>query len=176
MRAADCRAPLVCSYGRCRAECTETRDCPIATRCIASAGLGVCTLEIESHCNSDVCPSPLLCVDDQCRTECTRDDDCLAGRCVETTCVEPVSGTDAGAPDDAFAPADTGPREDAGPQEDAGPGGCAFAPEPALRALLGAATAGFGLWATTAFVGDVSDVSVPVLALTTITRGGVDAA
>src|SRR5688572_13795965 len=76
-RASDCSAPLVCSYARCRVECRETRDCPLGTRCIASAGLGVCSLVVESQCDTEVCPTPLLCVADQCRTECSTNAQCI---------------------------------------------------------------------------------------------------
>lgn len=77
-------------------ECHEARDCPIATRCIGSAGAGVCTLDVEDHCTTSICPSPLLCVADQCRTPCTTTADCLAGACEGTSCAEPISGVDAG--------------------------------------------------------------------------------
>lgn len=118
-RAADCGAPLVCRFGRCRAECSEARDCPIGARCIGSAGAGVCTLDVENHCTASICPSPLQCVADQCRTLCTTTADCLAGACEGTTCVEPLSGIDASVPLDAPAP-DAGQSPDTG-GSDGGP-------------------------------------------------------
>jgi hypothetical protein len=78
-------------------------------------GGGVCSLDVENHCDAHVCPAPLVCVSDQCRTSCTSSADCIAHQCPAGTCDEPTSGTnvDAAAPDasgaDAFAlPLDMG--------------------------------------------------------------------
>lgn len=112
-RASDCPSPLVCGLGRCRAECAQSRDCPIGARCLASApGIGVCSIAAEATC-TDFCAAPLRCENNQCRTECTSDGDCRAGRCVNATCVEPTSGVDAGPSSDTGAGDDTG----AGPQD-----------------------------------------------------------
>lgn len=96
-RNADCSAPLACAFGRCRPECRDARDCPLGSRCILAASGGVCALDQENHCDTQVCPSPLACVGDQCRTECTLDMDCVSGPCTGGTCAEPVS-TDHTAP------------------------------------------------------------------------------
>ncbi len=129
-RASECAQPLVCALGRCRAQCSESRDCPAGARCLAaSRGAGVCSLEVESRC-TDFCSPPLRCEADQCRTECTTDADCFRGRCVDLTCVEPTSGLDAGPPpdggDDAAQGADAGRDASAGDTgDDAGADGWA---------------------------------------------------
>lgn len=123
-RSSECTASLTCTYGRCRSACRESRDCPLGVRCIESDGAGVCTIETEERCTDAICAAPLRCVDGQCRTECTVTDDCLTGACDRGSCVELVSGSDAGMPDagtadagppdaftqtDAFVPLDAGP-------------------------------------------------------------------
>ncbi len=32
----DCNSPLVCAFRRCHNACVDDRDCPAATRCMAS--------------------------------------------------------------------------------------------------------------------------------------------
>lgn len=74
-------------------------------------GVGVCTLDVENHCDGRVCPSPLTCVADECRTQCSVPVDCVGGVCVSGTCDERAAGIDAGVDDasmdssqpDAFA-------------------------------------------------------------------------
>lgn len=107
-RTSECASPLVCTYGRCRAECVTSRDCAAGLRCIENAGAtGVCTLEVEERCTDAICAAPLLCRGGQCRTECTTSADCRSGTCDGVSCVEPRSGDDAGAPsDDAGTPTD----------------------------------------------------------------------
>ncbi len=56
----------------------------------------MCSVDVEAQCSASSCVSPLRCQGAQCRTQCLEDSDCLAGTCVETTCVEPASGDDAG--------------------------------------------------------------------------------
>lgn len=156
-RASDCTSPLTCTYGRCRPECAESRDCPVATRCIAANGIGVCTLDVENHCDSTVCPAPLRCVQDQCRTSCSTPADCLHGDCPVDTCIEPTSGEDAGAPLDAGEP-DTGQP----------PGACVQPATNDLLVALGSAVTTAGLRVTSLQdLGGVYDSSTaPVLALT----------
>lgn len=98
-RSSDCTAPLACSYGRCRTACRASRDCSPGVRCIEIAGGGVCTLDTEERCTDAICAAPLRCVDGQCRTECVGPEDCRGGVCDRGTCVEVVSGTDAGSVD-----------------------------------------------------------------------------
>ena len=166
-RASECRSPLVCSYGRCRVECRATRDCPLGSRCIASAGLGVCTLTVESHCDTAVCPAPLLCVADQCRTECRTNAQCISGSCVMATCVEPVSGVDAGMPEDAGTPDAFSP--DAFLLPDAGLGTCTPATA-SVMALVGAPM-GRGLSATFRTVTDLTTGSPAAIAVGAV--GGI---
>lgn len=116
-RPSDCATPLVCTLGRCRAECRDGRDCPVGARCLASgrsAGdLGVCSFEDENHCDTRVCPAPLTCVADECRTGCADALECIARQCVAGSCVEPPNdgaprdgGADAIVQSDAAPPAD----------------------------------------------------------------------
>jgi hypothetical protein len=143
----------------------------VATRCIASAGIGVCTLDTENHCDTAVCPSPLRCVSDECRTQCSTDDDCLAHHCALGTCAEPVSGRDAGPSLDAPTTSDAGTDAFAGP--DAPAGTCTLVPQSSLAALgLGSAPSGTGLRAGTTFVTELTSARPAVLALTTLERGG----
>jgi hypothetical protein len=142
-RSSDCAAPLVCGFGRCRAECRASRDCPPGSRCVAVGAGAACTLEAENHCDTSVCPSPLLCVSDQCRTVCTGATECVAGSCTMGTCDEPASPVpDAGAVDAAT---------------DAGPIACAFDVAPAVH--LVATTLVDHLSITTS---ETSDASGPV--------------
>ncbi len=116
----ECPDPLRCRFGRCRAECLETRDClaPGAI-CIGPAGSGACTLPTDTCAND--CADGLVCAGELCTTACASSDDCLGG----STCSD-VGGvmacvaaptSDAGvqdAPDLGDAPLDAGPL-DAGP-------------------------------------------------------------
>ena len=49
----ECAHDLVCSYGRCRAQCSFDRDCPPGQACVASAdpvsGARVCTAGEEGE-------------------------------------------------------------------------------------------------------------------------------
>jgi hypothetical protein len=74
----DCQESLVCTAGRCHAECAQTRDCASGQRCMNMGGAFYCLLQVESKCvyNSD-CPSPAVCaVDLQCRSQCKSERDC----------------------------------------------------------------------------------------------------
>ena len=77
----------------------------------------MCSIDAEAHCAP--CAAPLQCGSDQCRTQCLEDSDCWAGTCDGTTCLEPISGddaglivrdggTDAGTPDAPTTPSDAG--------------------------------------------------------------------
>lgn len=62
-RSAECQAPHVCLFGRCRTECVSQRDCPLGARCVSDAtGAGSCTLPDDPRCPAVPCPTPLLCV------------------------------------------------------------------------------------------------------------------
>src|SRR5258705_11673579 len=79
----DCNDPLVCAFRKCHNACTDTRDCSIPLRCVASdRPFHVCQLVEERLCryNSD-CPEKQVCASDaQCRDECQGDADCLFGQ------------------------------------------------------------------------------------------------
>ena len=78
----DCNAPLVCSSGRCHAECRTTDDCSHGERCITSREGSVCQLPQESKCKfTSECGAPLVCaLDGACRNQCRGDRDCLSGQ------------------------------------------------------------------------------------------------
>jgi hypothetical protein len=84
----DCQNPLVCTAGRCHAQCAESRDCDYGQRCVKLGTTFLCQLQSEAKCvyNSD-CTSPLICaVDLQCRQQCQADRDCAKGQvCTPTT-------------------------------------------------------------------------------------------
>jgi hypothetical protein len=86
--ASDCQDPLVCTAGRCHAQCKESRDCDFGQRCVKLGTTFLCQLQSEAKCvyNSD-CTTPLICaVDLQCRQQCQADRDCAKGQvCTPTT-------------------------------------------------------------------------------------------
>jgi hypothetical protein len=84
----ECQEALVCTSGRCHAECVETRDCAYGQRCVKMGAASLCQLQVETKCayNSD-CSTPLICaVDLQCRAQCQTERDCTKGQvCTPTT-------------------------------------------------------------------------------------------
>lgn len=93
-RDGECGA-LVCRLGRCRAECAETRDCPLGAECLPGASGGSCALATD-RCTADAeCPAPLVCGSDgQCRAACLSDADCTSdGHCVLAGRLVCVAGT-----------------------------------------------------------------------------------
>ncbi|MBX7196693.1 MAG: hypothetical protein K1X94_31865 [Sandaracinaceae bacterium] len=91
--AAGCRAGLTCAYGRCREDCTSSRDCALGRRCLANPdGVNVCSLETDDTCRAaSDCPAELSCTRGECRTACDTDADCAGGTCSSSACTEPVS-------------------------------------------------------------------------------------
>ena len=87
-----------------------------------------------------------------------------------STCVEPVSGVDAGTAEDAGTP-DAG-TPDAYVLPDAGLGACAPAPSATMNALRASATAS-GLRATFRTVADLSTAAPPALAVTAATTSSL---
>jgi hypothetical protein len=91
----DCQNPLICTAGRCHAQCAETRDCDFGQRCVKIEDNSVCQLQAEAKCTyNSQCPTPLICaVDLQCRAQCQADRDCTKGQlCTLTSkvCAEPA--------------------------------------------------------------------------------------
>jgi hypothetical protein len=64
----ECAGDLVCSYGRCRAQCSFDRDCPEGTVCVQGegGGSGVCTLAEEEGCEATSCAPGWVCVGGEC--------------------------------------------------------------------------------------------------------------
>lgn len=89
----DCSAPLVCAFQRCHVECTVTRDCHDAQRCVGAEEVAhVCQLDQEAHCKTSAdCASGFKCgPDGACRDQCVTAGDCISGQqCVLSVCAEP---------------------------------------------------------------------------------------
>ncbi|HEY3594828.1 MAG TPA: hypothetical protein VGL13_13185, partial [Polyangiaceae bacterium] len=86
----DCDAPLVCAFRKCHTACSDSRDCPLGERCVASdRPYHVCQLDDERNClrNSDCVEGEVCGVDFQCRDQCATTRDCLRDQaCVSGTC------------------------------------------------------------------------------------------
>ncbi|AKF11761.1 hypothetical protein [Sandaracinus amylolyticus] len=78
-RTSQCPEPFACVLGRCRSECVEQRDCPLASECVLVDGAGVCTLPQDACEDDSECPQPLVCGEERCRATCVDDDDCARG-------------------------------------------------------------------------------------------------
>lgn len=90
----DCDAALVCTFGRCHAQCRATKDCRTGERCVQADGVSVCQLDSESLCSEkEPCDEPLVCAsDERCRNGCTSNDECLEDQvcAVGGFCAEPA--------------------------------------------------------------------------------------
>jgi hypothetical protein len=91
----DCDTPLVCAFQKCHNACSDSRDCPLAERCVASdRPYHVCQLEDERNCvrNSDCVEGQVCGIDQQCRDQCSTAKDCVRNQiCTAGTCVDLVS-------------------------------------------------------------------------------------
>ncbi|HEX4340707.1 MAG TPA: hypothetical protein VH062_32585 [Polyangiaceae bacterium] len=98
----DCTSPLVCAFQRCHNECTDSRDCNMGQRCVASdRPFKVCELAEEKNCSTNVdCPPGMVCgVDGQCRDQCSSSNDCISGQvCTSGTCADKKELVDGGLP------------------------------------------------------------------------------
>lgn len=116
VRAGECSAGLICSFGRCRAGCMENRDCPVGAACLPSSEGGACSLATDLGCESGVgrvCASGLVCVADRCEARCTTPSECPGdGACVTSASGVSFcgrgSGLDGGTATDAGEAADVG--------------------------------------------------------------------
>lgn len=117
MRPSDCRAPLVCHFGRCTNECETDRDCPPGASCVVGEGgasgcrddsMNEC--ELTSECVAMGLEDKVCAVDGRCREACREDWDCRDGMmCLEGP--TPVCGweaPDAGVDGGADAASDAG--------------------------------------------------------------------
>lgn len=103
----ECTAPLVCGFGRCRAECVEHRDCPIGALCLLDPGAqGSCSLADDGSCSAAApCVGGLSCIDGACVNACTTVAECPSDAICEPTgdgrarCVRVDGARDAGVSD-----------------------------------------------------------------------------
>jgi hypothetical protein len=96
-RPADCTAPLTCASGRCRVQCRDHRDCPIASRCIVgNDGLGVCTIEDDRCESSSECGEDFECRSGACFDACPRGTCPAGGVCMGGVCAREEPGVDGG--------------------------------------------------------------------------------
>lgn len=156
----ECRSPLICAAGRCRAQCRSDRDCSGAWRCLSAGELHrfVCYAP-DDHFNACVwdsqCRGGNVCGGDRvCRRQCVDDYDCeviAPGlRCLPPGVCSSHPFLDGGALSDVdlnllsdvdASPADDGARDAGGADDRSGTDdvvsvGCA------VRALAGACTPG----------------------------------
>ena len=141
-RQSDCASPLVCAYGRCRAECQQNRDCPAGASCLLVDGVGgACSLEVDTGCETGVgraCATGLVCAADRCEGGCATDAECPSdATCLRLAtgagfCFDTRTGADAGlGPPDGGRDAAGDAGHDAGSlQTDAGPALDAFVVPP----------------------------------------------
>ena len=89
----DCRASMVCVFGRCRTPCRDETECASGSVCLFSGVQGGCRVAKEAACASDGCENAqLVCgLDGTCRVDCgpvnscdSPTQRCVAGACVST--------------------------------------------------------------------------------------------
>jgi hypothetical protein len=109
LQSSDCPPPLLCTGGRCRNACVESRDCS-SGRCVNGPQGLYCLSEDEARCTvTSNCLAGLICaVDRRCRNECRASLDCPTNQtCVDQVCAQPDEVTGAhlpGWPGDGGAP------------------------------------------------------------------------
>lgn len=117
----ECADPLVCAFGRCRAECFEHRDCSLDALCLLDgAGLGACALADDPDCRDpgEMCADALACFAGECLNaceslaECPRDSRCEPTADGRARCV--AIDRDAGTPDAGAGSADAGASQCSG--------------------------------------------------------------
>jgi hypothetical protein len=95
----DCSSGLICAFGKCRTQCVDAADCPIAeSSCVDDGRYPVCQSPTEKNtpCTrlSD-CPTPLACASDyRCRNLCESDADCNVLGIKGRACVKDANGVD----------------------------------------------------------------------------------
>lgn len=122
VRNSECPTSLVCTFGRCRVECVEGRDCPPGSECLlTAAGAGACALPDHDSCEPVhlPCVDGLVCAGTTCRQPCDTfacaPDDVCTQVGSQDVCVD--ESTDAGVPRDATI---DGPLLRDAPQSDVG--------------------------------------------------------
>lgn len=103
----QCPSPLVCGFGRCRAECLRNRDCALGGLCLLAAdGTGTCALADDPDCRSgEPCAAGLACFAGECVNacdtvaQCPSDSVCVPDGEGRARCVPEDRATDGGAPD-----------------------------------------------------------------------------
>ncbi len=95
----DCSQGLICALGKCRQECENASDCPVAgSSCIDDGRNPVCETPTEKNtpCARQAdCPVPLACASDyRCRNLCLSDADCNVLGIVGRVCAKDGNGVD----------------------------------------------------------------------------------
>src|SRR5271165_6973172 len=95
----DCARGLICALGKCRSQCVNAGDCPVAgSSCIDDGRNPVCQTPTEKNtpCMKEAdCSTPLACASDyRCRNLCLSDAECnvlgISGR----VCAKDQKGVD----------------------------------------------------------------------------------
>jgi hypothetical protein len=95
----DCATGLICALGKCRTECVDAADCPVAgSSCIDDGRNPVCETPTEKNtpCQKESdCPVPLACASDyRCRNLCLGDADCNVLGITGRVCATDKNGVD----------------------------------------------------------------------------------
>jgi len=94
----DCASPLVCAFEACHVQCKTSVDCMGDELCVqATPPFKVCEAPVTCTLNSECPPNQVCGFGQTCRNPCETARDCIAGQtCVEHSCVDPTTPTDAG--------------------------------------------------------------------------------
>ncbi len=93
----DCTAGLICALGKCRNQCSNASDCPVAgSSCIDDGRNAACETPTEknSPCTKESdCRTPLACASDyRCRNLCLSDAECNVLGITGRVCAKDLNG------------------------------------------------------------------------------------
>ena len=76
-----CPDPYVCTFGRCRVECSEAGDCASPLECLLVGNVGGCRVPEDGACSPGAsCGPGLDCIDSRCAQPCTSPDQCASAQ------------------------------------------------------------------------------------------------
>ncbi len=95
----DCSSGLICAFGKCRNQCVDAADCPVAeSSCIDDGRYPVCQSPTERNTpctHLTDCSTPLACASDyRCRNLCESDADCNVLGIKGRACVKDSNGVE----------------------------------------------------------------------------------